>query len=169
MYTDLVLVLVFASSLVSAVAAPEPAKVVRGVNPRQTSDPNTSGIQSIQTDTAVLTIQTDTSSIRSIEADTSSGGPIQTDTSSVGPIQTDTSSVLSIETNTVLSSVTSGPESTGTVTSAPSESTGAITSTPSESTATPSSSVSEDGAPRETGFVVAAAAAAGLLGAVVAL
>ncbi|KAI1074209.1 hypothetical protein F5B20DRAFT_468191 [Whalleya microplaca] len=82
-----------------------------------------------------------------------------TDTSGILSIQTDTSAVLSIQTDTVVDSTASGAASTGTGTSVPSESTAAPTS----------SSVSEAIAPQETGFMVAAAAAVGFLGAVVAL
>ncbi|KAI1141455.1 hypothetical protein F5Y05DRAFT_261905 [Hypoxylon sp. FL0543] len=103
------------------------------------------------------------------------GGPIQSvssaadqGTTGVLSIQTDTS-VLSIQTNTVVS----GSDSTVSPTASGSESVSAttVTSSSTETSAAVSSSVSPGGAPRETGYVVAAGAAiaAGFVGVVAAL
>ncbi|KAI8961179.1 hypothetical protein F5Y11DRAFT_237861 [Daldinia sp. FL1419] len=145
--------LALASGLVSATLAAEPIKAVeRDLKPRQTSNPG-GPVESLSSaadegTTGVLSIQTDTSASRSIQTDTSVAPTIQTDT--------------------VISSITSivSPTSSGSDTpSSTAESSG------SSETSSVATSSSDAGAayPQETGFALAAAAAAGLAGVVAAL
>ncbi|KAI1099211.1 hypothetical protein F4804DRAFT_91821 [Jackrogersella minutella] len=142
MHTKIALTLFASSSLVSAAFA----HFVEGeVQPRQTSNP---------------------------------GGPLQSLSSAVdqsstevSSIQTDTSGILSIQTNTVVSTVSLA--SSGSETGSPTTGSSTTeTSASSETSSAPSSSVSGAGAspPRETGYALAAAAAAaGFIGVVAAL
>ncbi|KAI0386521.1 hypothetical protein F5Y04DRAFT_244250 [Hypomontagnella monticulosa] len=106
------------------------------------------------------------------------GGPVQslsssasvTDAGATGvmSIQTDTSVSLSIQTDTV----PGGDDSTVSPTPSSTESSTGLSSTTgsSETSSTPATTVSDAGAaPRETGFALAAAAAAGFIGAVAVL
>ncbi|KAI1636815.1 hypothetical protein F4809DRAFT_607273 [Biscogniauxia mediterranea] len=93
---------------------------------------------------------------------------IQTGTVGGGDDAEALSSAFSIQTDTVVGgddTTTAGPTATATATSA--QSTAATTG--AAEAPSPSSTVPTDGAPRETGFILAAAAAAGFVGLVAAL
>ncbi|KAI2784212.1 hypothetical protein F4815DRAFT_454976 [Daldinia loculata] len=156
MYTKFIFTtLALAGSLASATNAPEPIKAAeRNVKPRQTSNPG-GPVESLssaadQGTTGVLSIQTDTSVSLSIQTDTSVSPTIQTDT--------------------VISSITSAvsPTTSGSDTQSPTTETSGASSSEASSVST-SSSDAGAAYPQETGFALAAAAAAGLVGVVAAL
>ncbi|KAI0846181.1 hypothetical protein F5Y00DRAFT_244704 [Daldinia vernicosa] len=157
--------LALAGSLASATYAPEPIKVAeRNVKPRQTLNPG-GPVESLSS-----AADQGTTGVLSIQTDTSLSTPAQTDTPASLSIQTDTSLPPTIQTDTVISSITSVVSPTTSGSDAQSSTTDTSDASSSEESSISTSS-SDGGAayPQETGFALAAAAAAGLVGVVAAL